>query len=250
MKFVEVTHKYTDGDIDYTPVTYFIKSFEPYKDWNKIAATYAKKNKRTVEDVLAEWEETKNKAARKGTAYHNAQEKKMLEDGGIVLDNMVKCPVLSVPTVDGVKEDLSIKLENNTVYPEKMIWSKKYGICGTADIVKVIDNVLYIEDYKTNKKLDFESYNHPTKGREKLNSPISHLDNCNFNVYQLQLNLYMYMLLQQNRHLKMGTMTILHIKFDENDEPIETIPVMVNDMQSEVKAMLEYFKEKREQNDQ
>lgn len=243
MKFIEDIHKYMDGEDIYTPVTTLLHKFEPYKDWNKIAAAYAKKNKRTVEDVLAEWDKTKNDAAAKGTRYHNKKEQELLNQQGIVLDNYM-CEINSVPTIDGIKEDLSIKLENNSVYPEKMIWSTKYKVCGTADLVEVVNNVLHIKDHKTNKKLDFESYNHPYKGKEKLTFPLGHLDNCNFNIYQLQLNLYMYMLLQQNRHLKMGTMTILHVTFDENDEPINVTEVPVKDMQDEVRKMLEHFKNK------
>lgn len=244
MKFIEDIHKYVDGDDEYTPVTYFIKKFEPYKNWREIAEKFAKKHKRTVEDVLAEWDKTKNDAAKKGTLYHADQEQKLLNEQGIVRDNY-QVKVAHTPTLDGIKEDLSIKLEDNNIYPEKMIWSHKYRICGTADLVEVYGGKIHIKDYKTNKKLDFESYSHPLKGKEKLNPPVGHLDNCNFNIYQLQLNLYMFMLLQQNRSLKIGTMTILHVRFDENDNPIEQIEVPVTNLQNEVKSMLEYYLNKK-----
>lgn len=243
MKFVEDIHRYVEDDEEYLAVTYFIKTFEPYKDWNKIAETYAKKNGLSVEDVKAEWEKNKNNAARKGTKYHAEQERLLLAEGGIVVDNQL-CPVKNVLTANGVKEDNSVKLENNTIYPEKMIWSKKYKICGTADIVHVQDNKINIKDYKTNKKLDFVAYDHPYKGKEKMKFPLSHLDACNFNTYQLQLNLYMFMLLQQNRHLKMGKMTILHVIF-EGDEPMGVVEIEVKNLQKEVKAMLEFYKNKK-----
>lgn len=243
MKFVEDIHKYLDEDGEYTAVTYFIKTFEPYKDWNKIAETFAKKHGRTKQDVLAEWDLNKNKAAAKGTKYHAAQEQALLSDGKAYFDNVL-CPVQTVHTKNGIKEDLSVKLLNNTVYPEKMIWSKKYRICGMADLVIVTNNKIHIKDYKTNKKLDFEAYNHPVKGKEKMRPPLTHLDCCNFNTYQLQLNLYMYMLLQHNRQLKIGDMTIIHVIF-EDDKPVGTRDIPVQNMQSEVKAMLEYSKNRR-----
>lgn len=243
MKFIEDIHKYIDGDKEYMPVTYFIKTFEPYKDWDKIAAAYAKKHNRTKEDVKAEWEANKNKAAVKGTKYHAQQEQALLNDGRTYVNNTL-CEVANVVMIGGVKEETTLALENNKVYPEKMIWSKKYGICGQADLVQVVDNKIYIKDYKTNKKLDFESFNHPRTGKEKLKSPLTHLDCCNFNIYQLQLNLYMYMLLQQNRHLKIGDMTIIHVIF-ENDVVMGTRDVPVQNMQKEVKAMLEYHLNKK-----
>ena len=57
-------------------------------------------------------------------------------------------------TANGIKEDKEMKLQDNTVYSEKMIWSKKYGICGTADLVEVVNGRINIKDYKTNAKLD------------------------------------------------------------------------------------------------
>lgn len=244
MKFFEKEHIYVDDEAEiYLSVTTLLHKYEPYKDWNKIAATYAKKHGRTVEDVLLEWNTTKTNAAIKGTKYHNEQEQKLISSQGLVKDNNV-INIAYVETVEGVKEDRNIKLEDNTIYPEKIIWSQKYKVCGTADIVEVVDGKINIKDYKTNKKLDYESYNHPYKGKEKLESPLMHLDNCNFNIYQLQLNLYMFMLLQRNRHLKMGTMTILHIQFDEEDNAIGTTEHAVQDLQGDVLAMLEDYKTK------
>lgn len=243
MKFIEDIHKYVDEDQEYVPVTYFIKKFEPFKDWKKIAETFAKKHGRTTEDVLAEWDKNKNEAAAKGTRYHAEQERILLDDGSAYIDNVL-CPVYTVHTVAGIKEDKSVKLEDNTIYPEKMIWSRKYHICGTADIVIVRDKKIHIKDYKTNKKLDFESYKHPVKGKEKMKFPLTHLDCCNFNTYQLQLNLYMYMLLQQNRDLKIGTMTILHVIY-ENGLVVGQVEVPVKNMQKEIKTMLEYYKNQK-----
>lgn len=242
MKYRDDLHKYFDEDGEYLPATYFIKTFEPYKDWNKIAIDYAKKHGRTVESVQKEWNTNRDNAAAKGTKYHAEKERQMLNYENVCFTEK-SYDVHSVCTVDGIKEDTNAKLSNNTIYPEKIIWSKNYKICGTADLVIVEDGVIHIKDYKTNKKLDFEAYDHPRKGKEKMKSPLTHLDCCNFNTYQLQLNLYMFMLLQQNRNLKMGTMTILHVIF-EGDTPIDTLEIPVQNLQAEVRGMLEYYKNK------
>jgi hypothetical protein len=243
MRFYEDRHKYIDDNVEFTPVTYFLKSFQPWVDWGKEAEKKAKKLGITKEELLKQWDDKKNKAAQKGTAFHKVMEDKYNSQRETVVSDVL-CPISSVATVNGIKEDSSIKLEDNTVYTEKMVWSKKYKICGTADLVEVINGKINVKDYKTNQKLDFESWKHPILGSRKLKHPVGGLDDCNFNIYQLQLNVYMYMLLQQNKKLKIGNMEILHVIFDE-DGGHKIVSYKVKNLQKEVKAMLDTFKEKK-----
>ena len=241
MRFYEQSHKYIENDIEFTPVTYFLKSFQPYVDWDKEAEKKAKKLKITKEELLKQWEDKRNKAAEKGTKFHKRMENKYVSDEQVIVDNTA-CVVSSIATIEGVKDDNSMKLENNTVYSEKMIWSPKYKICGTADLVEVVDGKINVKDYKTNEKLDFESWKHPILGSKKLKMPVQHLDDCNGSLYQLQINIYMYMLLQQNRHLKLGKMEILHIVFDpEDEEQFKIVTHDVKNLQKEVKTMFDVF---------
>lgn len=244
MKFYEQSHEYVDGDIKFTPVTYFLKSFQPWVDWDKEAEKKAKKLGITKEELKKQWDDKRDQAAARGTAFHKKMEDQYLSASDGILVNDTRCPVSSVATIEGVKEDHSMKLEDNTIYAEKMIWSPKYRLCGTADLVEVIDGKINVKDYKTNAKLDFESWKHPILGSKKLRYPVSSLDDCNFNIYSLQVNTYMFMLLQQNRHLKMGDMELLHVIFIE-DGTHEVMPYKVKNLQTEVKAMLEAFKVKK-----
>jgi hypothetical protein len=244
MKFYEDIHKYVEDEVEYTPVTYFLKSFQQWVDWDKEAEKKAKKLGITKEELLKQWDDKKKKAAEKGTAFHKMMEDKYnASQGGIIVAD-TSCKVSSVCTLDGVKEDSSMKLEDNTVYTEKMIWSKKYKLCGTADLVEVINGKINIKDYKTNASLDWESWKHPVLGSKKLRYPVSSLDDCNGSIYSLQVNTYMCLLLQQNRHLKMGIMELLHVKFDDSNNH-EIIPYTVKNLQKEVKAMLEAFRIKK-----
>lgn len=244
MKFIEDVHKYIDEEGDYTPVSYFIKSFQPYVDWEAKCRAKAKKLGITYEELRAEWDKTRDDAAAKGTAFHKKMEDLMAADGKLKVAD-VEYPLTAYTTFAGVKEDASMVLENNRIYIEKMIWSKKYKVCGTADLVQVIDGKIHVLDYKTNKKLDKEAWRNPRTGaRQKLLPPLTSLDDCNFNIYQLQLNTYMYMLLQANRHLKMGDMTILHI-IDQEDGSQKVEPHKVKNLQTSIKAMLEVFKNKK-----
>lgn len=249
MKFYEGPHKYIDGDIEYTSVSYLLKTVEPWVDWDKKAASTAKKTGSTKEKVLKEWAEKRDNAAKKGTAFH-----KMMEDSYTSSVQGIKIaekyyPLCYAQTIDGVKEEKDVKLEDNTVYTEKMIWSNKYKICGTADLVEVIDGKIYVKDYKTNEKLEFTSWVNPKTGlSEKLKFPCANLDNCKGVKYELQLNLYMYMLLMQNRQLKMGGMEILQIVFHE-DGTHEIVPHKVRNLLKEAGLLLEYFRQKKAKND-
>ena len=243
MQFIEDIHKYTEDGIDYLSVTTFLKKFQEWVDWDEICRKKAKKLGVAYEDLRKEWNDARDKGANRGTAFHKYMEDKYSTE--VVVDTTLY-PVVSLPTLSGVKEESSMKLQNNIVYTEKMIWNKRYAVCGTADVVEVIDGKINIKDYKTNKKLDTEAWKHPVTGPKKLKFPVQGLDDCNFNLYSLQVNLYMYMLLQANRNLKIGKMTLLHIHFNEDGNSTMMIPYEVKNLQREVQGMLEtYLKTKK-----
>lgn len=243
MKFIEDVHKYMDEYDEYTPVTYFIKSFQPFVDWEAKCRAKAKKLGITYEELRAQWDDTRDTAAAKGTKFHKKMEDR-LADKGVLKVFGKELPVTYYETFAGIKDDPSMALEDNTVYSEKMIWSRKYKVCGTADLVQVVDGKINVLDYKTNKELKMEAWRNPRTGqRQKLMGPCNSLDDCNFNVYQLQLNVYMYMLLQANRNLKIGNMQILHIIFnDEEGNDVTVVPYNIKNLQPMVKAMFEHFK--------
>lgn len=236
MNFIEETHKYTEDGVEYTPVSYVLKSFQEWVDWDTIASKKAKKDGTTKENLLTQWADKRDRAAARGTAYHKMKEEELITQGGNIVG-------YRADSHTGVKIDTSVILENNTTYVEKMIWSKKYSVCGTADLVEVVEGKINIKDYKTNEKLDFESWKSWNGQSKKLTGPVQHLDDCNFNLYQLQVNLYMYMLLQQNRQFKMGEMEVLHVTFDENNIYKETLVYPCMNMQREAKNMLDHHKQ-------
>lgn len=239
MQFIESEHSYVQDGIKYTPVTYFIKSFVPYVDWDKMCRIKAAKLGIPFQELRAQWNKTRDDASSKGTAYHKKKELEYLSNNGIVIEDTL-CPVVTAPTKKGVKNDEDMVLQNNTVYVEKMVWNTEYGICGTADLVEVVNGKVYVKDYKTNTELKFQGF----KGA-KMKAPVSHLQDCNYNHYQLQLNTYMYMLLQHNRHLKFGGMQILHVLFDEDGNYKETKVYNVEKMADVIKKMMKAFKSKR-----
>lgn len=231
MKFIENIHKYIDEEQKvYTSVTTLLKDYQEKVDWDVVAAKKAKKEGTTKEALLQQWAEKRDKAADRGTKYHKMKEQELLG----------RPDVVGTILFLGEKEDSAMDLMEGVTYVEKMIWSKRYGVCGTADLVEVVGGKINIKDYKTNEKLDFESWKHPRNGPRKLLFPVQHLDDCNFNLYQLQINLYMYMLLQQNRRLKMGKMEVLHIVFDLFGFTKEERVYPILNMQREAKNILEH----------
>ena len=70
-------------------------------------------------------------------------------------------------------------------------------------------------DYKTNKEIKRESYTNWEGISDKMLDPVGHLDDCNLNHYNIQLSLYMYIILKHNPKLKAGKLIIEHIQFKE-----------------------------------
>lgn len=123
---------------------------------------------------LIEWKNKNKQSTDKGTKYHNEKE---LEDRK-KYDNWV----------DYTGKDISYPNLPSNVYPELRLYNHEYKIAGTADRVIIENNIVDIEDYKTNEKLVYENR------FEKMLYPLDHLDNCNVNHYFIQLNIYTFML--------------------------------------------------------
>ena len=107
----------------------------------------------------------------------------------------------------------------NGVYPEFLIqWEsedKTLRIAGISDLVILKDNELYIIDWKTSKTIDKKSYyNKQTKQSVKMKYPLNALDDCNFNVYQLQLSLYAWMIKQAKPDIVVKGLTIVQLLDD------------------------------------
>jgi len=94
-----------------------------------------------------------------------------------------------------------------------------------------------IVTHNTNKSIDFKGfYNNSTKSSEKLKYPLSHLDNCNFNVYQLQLSTYAWMLQKINPNFNIVRLFLNHYDHEGNNTIYE-----VNYLKDEVEKMLKHF---------
>ena len=230
--FNDADHSYKsiDGEnIDWVSVTTLISNFKKPFDGKAIAAKVSK-NKRSKwfgvepETILKIWDDESQRAMSLGTFYHNQREADLCSLASIEKDG-VTVPIFS-PTVEpnGIKVAPNQKLESG-VYPEHMVYLKSAGICGQSDLVEVVNNRIYIIDYKTNKEIKTESFVNWEGVSDKLSFPLLHLDDCNFNHYALQLSIYMYIMLKHNPKLKPGAMFIHHVVFEEDDKDANGYPV-------------------------
>jgi hypothetical protein len=170
------------------------------------------------------------------------------------VDGVIIPIVPPVPEINNLKHAPSQKLDPG-VYPEHMVFLKSVGICGQSDLVEVVNDKINIIDYKTNKKIDTESYKNWDGISDKLQHPVSHIDDCNFNHYALQLSIYMYIMLKHNPKLKPGKMFIHHVtfeldgedeygypitKYDDGGDPVikQVIPMEMPYLKEEVIAIL------------
>jgi len=113
------------------------------------------------------------------------------------------------------------------------VYLKSAGVCGQSDLVEVRDNKVYITDYKTNKNFTTKGYVDWRGNSKKLLYPLTHLEDCKLNIYNIQLSLYMYIILKHNPQLKFGKLIIQHIIFKEIDRDSNDNPIYDRDSNNE-----------------
>lgn len=223
IKFEEQNHKYTstdDSNISWVSVTSLISKFKQPFDASKIAqkCSVNKKSKwygLSPEEIQKIWKTEANEAADLGHWYHLQREKDITEFTTIQRRG-IDIPVIKPIIIDGIKHAPSQKLSEG-VYPEHMVYLKSAGICGQSDRVEVVDSIVDIIDYKTNKELKLQAFTNWEGVTQKMTGPLSHLDDCDIVHYGLQLSIYMYIILKHNPKFRPGRLCIDHITFEEED---------------------------------
>ena len=192
--FKEKEHLYLHEGKKLESVTTLLKKLSS-TDWDLVKERYAKKHKMTVDEVTNKW----NKSAEVGTLIHAKFEKEIYNstDKSYVHEN-----------VEEGKLAFDLKTLEVGNYPELIIYSNYYKIAGQSDLVVIHeDKTFEIEDYKTDKEITFKGsifFNSKKRVAEvqKFKNPVSHLDDVNWNKYQLQLSIYAYILERQGYKLK------------------------------------------------
>ena len=250
VKFLPEDHKYVSVDpqeqIPWISVTSIISKLKQPFEAEKIAEK-SSKNKRskwfgmTKQEILDAWKAESERAINVGNWYHNQREEDILELETIERHGKVIPIMHPLSDSEGLKVAPNQRL-NDGMYPEHFVYMKSLGLCGQSDLVEVVDGAVHITDYKTNKEIRSESYKDWEGLSQKMNHPVSHLDDCNLNHYNLQLSIYLYMILKHNPKLKPGTLMIQHIQFEDEGKDDNGYPILkTNDLGDPIIKDIVYY---------
>jgi hypothetical protein len=206
-------------DIKWLSVTSIISAFKQPFDADGMAMKSAKNKKSkwfglTPAEIKAAWSAEAEKASTLGTFYHNQRESDLTEIDTLVRSG-VSVPIFRPRMEGGEKIAPEQKLENG-VYPEHFVYLKSAGVCGQSDLVEVVNKVVSITDYKTNKEIKMEGFKSWDGKAQMMTGPVAHLEDCHKNHYALQLSLYLYIILKHNPSYTPGKLCLHHVVFEED----------------------------------
>ena len=202
LMLLEPDHKYklaSDPNFQFKSVTEAVsKYFEPF-DAHAIAenlvATYPKYIGMEVSELIKDWD-----AARDfGTKVHKEIEL-------FIKDSVLPKEVQSFDAIEWLKK-YQMKSEI-TIHTELRIYSKELNLAGSIDILAhdTQTNKYEIIDWKTSKSIDKTSFDNKM-GTHQITS---HLMDCKFVHYSMQLSFYRY-LLEEYYGLKINNQLIAHL---------------------------------------
>lgn len=206
IELLEPEHKYilkSDPDLNFTSVTSITsKYFSPF-DKDAIAKKLVETNMKyvgmTTDELIAQWDEARdfgNLVHSNIESYINNKNYKDISEVRHAIKWMNKFKNLS----------------EFVFYPEVIIYSEELGIAGSIDVLaKDTKNDTYIIiDWKTSKSISKSSFG----GRMGIHPITSHLMDCKYVHYSMQLSLYRY-LIEEFYGIKVSNLLIAHLKNNE-----------------------------------
>lgn len=229
------SHTYTDGNgCKYMSVSKFLDRFCKPFDRENISRMSGAKRGISQQEILAEWDKTKDDAIDHGNRIHNALESYEKTTFILPEDQDLKPMILSVATEYS---------HYYRIYQEQVLYNSQIYVAGTSDKILVCtshpSSVIDIDDYKTNLSKGIQYKN---KTNQYMLHCLSHLQDCNFNKYALQLSFYAW-LLQQQTGRKIGT---LGIRFIPPHDPLAHYRIPVPYMKHEIEEMVNWHMENPE----
>lgn len=208
-------HTYTDnkGQL-YKAVSSVIAQYkQPFNAHAKqpngktLIQNYAEKHGESEQYWLDKWDEKRDYACVKGTAFHNLKE--LYVNGQSIHKSM---PVRNynlqwqLPEREGM-----FHLLEPGVYTEMALWNYLHRVAGTPDLTTIFPSGEFdIDDYKTNGKFETESF----RGRT-MKWPFHQLPDCHIGHYTVQLSIYAWLLEQFG--LKARSLKLHHYDIPEKD---------------------------------
>lgn len=175
-------------------VDQFIRPFDTVERSQYMAERYG----RTPEYWVTKWRDGNQVSLDRGTLIHNTKEDYLHSRGVDTIGNKhFRVYNLEKPTDTHLKLNYA-KLPDG-IYPELKLWNHVWGIAGRVD-KPILDTdhlghrIAHIDDYKTGRKIDQEGWQEKDGSYRMMLDPISHLHDCEWSHYALQLSIYQYML--------------------------------------------------------
>lgn len=189
------------------------------------------------QDILDEWAETNRIACERGTKIH-AQ----LENSFYAAGSNITLKKFGIGGKFECKKNYSDLDLDYGIYPEYLIYYDNPKIdlhlAGQIDLIVKNLNEITIIDHKTNAKIDLKGfYNSANRCTDKMKYPLGHLDECNFNHYQLQLSTYAWMLQKINSKFVIKDLILNHYDHEGNNTLYHC-----DYLKPEVERMLAFYK--------
>ena len=170
----------------FTSVTQLCKKYRADKDFVKIAKTYAKKNNLNKKHVKAEWDKKAELGSHRGNSVHAYAE-----------SLVTGVPSKLHKQYENYYKQIKIRFKRQFKHSDELISEYIVGLldakkAGMIDLLQREKNIINIIDWKTNETI--KVYNK----FQKMKSPFEKLDDCDLNIYKLQLNIYRYILIKEN----------------------------------------------------
>lgn len=241
IRYYDQDHTYIDTNTgeQLTSCTTFIKNYQqPFQKgyWLK---KKAKEYNISSEELETQWDKDRIIGTTRGSMVH-----KYLENLWVNKDYPLEYPKF-IHTLNSLEfiafhksfERLKTFVENfindhQHLIPiklEAVLGDSELGISGTCDalVYDTKKECFAIYDWKTDKKIDI------VNKYQNFKKPLTHLSQCEFNKYSLQLSIYQH-LIERNTNIKIGYRKIVWFNHkNDNYEPFD-VPFF----EEEVKAIL------------
>ena len=243
--FIEDGHYYLcNGKRVGISTTGLISQYEQEFDSDSVSQMVANKRGISQQEVLEEWRIENLHSTIKGSMVHEFAQS--LWEG-----KEYKFDYSNIPKeidLDRLKSDIeklipqAINFYNDykdmyeLIGCEIYLGDEDYDECGATDqmMLNKYTGDIAIIDYKTNKKIEYESYRH-----KKMLIPLHKFDDCNYIHYSIQLSDYKYKF-EKNTNLKVEETFIVYFNVNANNyEIIEPL-----NMEKEVNKILNIRREK------
>lgn len=208
IKFDHASHSYTVNDIKFKSVTKLVGTTHLFDD-KAMARRKSEETGIPEEVILAKWKRIGDYAKTKGAEMHSYIENLWLgrKYKFTTYDEFVEMFIeLEVLKEQYDKFYSSAKKLMDLVKSELIVYDIEYRVAGTFDglFYNKVNDCYDIWDWKTSGEIKKTGF----RGEKMLG--FSHLENCNFNEYALQLSLYKY-IIEKNTDIRIKYLNVCQI---------------------------------------